>query len=199
MLNETFSVIFKHRELTGSYSNSILPREYRHRRRHRKDLNKVIDESQENIGEAKVGTNGINEEEAIITQKHDNPVVQQSNSFRRRRNESGEENPFTKRKMERDKDVDDSIEETGLKDTLPIVGHSYISTEMAPIQATIQLNNPLTEEHTAVSRSIHDDQSGEPCISHGLSNLSNVPDVKEESKEIEEEDDPLGFIGNVQL
>ena len=173
-------------------NHSILPREYRHRRRHRKDLNKVIDESQENIGEAKVGTNGNNEEEAIITQKHANPVVQQSNSFRRRRNESGEENPFTKRKMELENDVDDNIEETGLKDTLPIVGHSYISTEMAPIQATIQLNNPSAEEHTTVSRSIHDDQSGEPCISH-LSNVSNVPDVKEESKE-EEEDDPLGFI-----
>lgn len=138
--------------------HALFFREYRHRRRHRKDLNKVIDESKENCGEA-----NVEDEKKASIQNHENPV-QQSNSFRRRRNESGEENPFTKRKMELGNDANGdevkSIEETSLKDTLPIVEHSYISTEIAPIQATIQLKDPSSIQTN------DDEQLSEPCISH---------------------------------
>ena len=166
--------------------HALFFREYRHRRRHRKDLNKVIDESKENCGEA-----NVEDEKKASIQNHENPV-QQSNSFRRRRNESGEENPFTKRKMELGNDTNGdevkSIEETSLKDTLPIVEHSYISTEIAPIQAIIQLKDPSSIQTN------DDEQLSEPCISH-LSVSPDVPDVKKEGSKVEEEeDDPLGFI-----
>ena len=157
---------------------NLVFREYRHRRRHRKDLKKLIDESNEN-DEAEKADNG--QEKTVESVLHQ--PIQQSNSFRRRRNESGEENPFTKRKMEQT----DQVTSEKASASLPIVEHSYISTEMAPIQSTIKLNPAKDDQLT---NDIVDVQSTQPNLSHGEEHCISLNDKDSD----EEENDPLGFI-----
>ena len=122
----------------------VSSREYRHRRRHRKDLNKLITDA-----------------EAV--EEENGAAVQKSNSFRRRRNDSGEENPFTKRKMDQ--------QELELK-----VEEPYISTEIATLHSTITLPSKEAENHD-ICISVHTDE-------HINTTKTNVLECKSDTKDV---------------
>ena len=132
-------------------------REYRHRRRHRKDLNKLI-----------------NDTEAIEDHQVACSTVQKSNSFRRRRNDSGEENPFTKRKMD---------QELELK-----VDEPYISTQIATLHSTIMLPTKGGADNHDICISVHTELD---CKSEANLDLIRPDEHTVEAEELLEDTCPL--------